>query len=355
MEARQRLALRAAIRIRETFSRVHRSGHAGYLSEPTWSECQRLNERLQKAQRHGWTLAATRIGQELQSELLQLRAQVDASLRTVDSLGARDEIPMAHQLYDEIIALEHEFEDVRIDFKNRTISVATERILLEDIDLGSFEIRLDWDFLSDGPSYRVIALDPNPAASRSDVVHPHVQDESLCEGDARRSIERTVREARLCDFFTIVTRVLGTYNSSSPYVSLDRWTGFPCRSCGTVMCDDESYSCERCGDTQCEDCLAYCPECDNSVCSHCGSRCDSCGGTICHQCLAPCTACGAELCSSCRDDNDLCEECRDEQADDDTDQTIEEQAAAPNSPTTNAQEAHAPVQSVCLGEAIASA
>src|SRR5690606_20967014 len=102
------------------------------------------------------------------------------------------------------------------------LSVTTEPITLEGVYLGPFRIELDVDDLAAGEcaDYRVIALEPNPAASNCDVTHPHIQDEQLCEGEGRPLIRRALGEGRILDFFEFVASVLRAYNPESPYVSL---------------------------------------------------------------------------------------------------------------------------------------
>ena len=54
-------------------------------------------------------------------------------------------LPTQRELFQEIIALEGEFDEVRLDRKG-TLSVVTEPIILDGFDLGRFEIALDVDW-----------------------------------------------------------------------------------------------------------------------------------------------------------------------------------------------------------------
>ena len=83
------------------------------------------------------------------------------------------------------------------------------------MNLGPFEIRLDWGSLSDPNPYSVVALDPNSAASNDEVTHPHVKDEHLCEGEGHSAIRAALAECRLLDFFMLVSQVLHTYGQGS--------------------------------------------------------------------------------------------------------------------------------------------
>ena len=91
-------------------------------------------------------------------------------------------IPTQADLYRDLVALESEFEAVQCDPEEQTISVTTQPIVLEGIDLGRFQIRLSWQRRQGNWSYTVVALEPHPAQSNDSVTHPHVSDE-VCEGD----------------------------------------------------------------------------------------------------------------------------------------------------------------------------
>ena len=171
----------------------------------------------------------------------------------------------ASDIYRDILALDDEFEEVEIDLDEHELSVTTDRIVLEDIDLGPFEIRLDWQRLGASSAYRVVALDPNPAARSDDVTHPHVQDEQLCEGEGRAAIRAALAEGRLYDFFLLVSQLLHTYGRGSAYVELDDWDGVPCDDCGGSVDEDDRYYCQRCGATLCGSCSVTCQGCGRVV------------------------------------------------------------------------------------------
>ncbi len=107
-----------------------------------------------------------------------------------------------------------EFDQVTINLRERTLSVTTEPIDLEGLELGPFSILLDWNRLSEHGSYRIVAEYPNPAHSNEEVTHPHVHDERLCEGGGHLAIRQSLQEGRLLDFFILVRQVLRTYNQA---------------------------------------------------------------------------------------------------------------------------------------------
>ena len=135
-------------------------------------------------------------------------------------------LPKLSEVYAELIQIEQEFGEIKFDPNEKTISVITEPITLDDIPFGPFEIKLFigqiHKLYTDSP-YRVIALEPNPAGADDSVTHPHVSSERLCEGDGHVSIKRALEQGRFCDFFTMIVGVLQTYNPDSPYISLDDW------------------------------------------------------------------------------------------------------------------------------------
>ena len=252
--------------------------------------------------------AARRLTEESlrQAECLQHRAaELVAALR---QQCLQPPLPTQADVFRELLALYREFDEVELDCKTGQVAVTIGPIELEEIDLGRFEIRLDWKESSGPAPYRVIALDPNSPAGREDVTHPHVQDETLCEGEGRAAVRAALAEGRLFDFFLIVSRLLETYSRGNAYVEMNRWQGIPCADCGTSVHEDERYSCGRCDETLCGECSTTCPGCEHEHCSQCLSTCEVCGGQHCPSCIDACAACGRATCRDCLED-DLCEEC----------------------------------------------
>ena len=86
-------------------------------------------------------------------------------------------MPKLSLLVDELNQVQQEFGNIDFDKAENTICVVTEPINLEGLYLGPFKIQLELDKLSElhrSRTYRIIALDPNPAATAEDVTHPHV-------------------------------------------------------------------------------------------------------------------------------------------------------------------------------------
>lgn len=234
-------------------------------------------------------------------------------------------IPILSDIVAELLQMEQEFEKVNFDLAEKTISVITKSIVLEEISFGLFEIKLlltDFNKLYSDRPYRVIALDPNPAATDEDVTHPHVSHEKLCEGDGHTAITKALEQGRLCDFFTMVIGVLENYNSGSPYVSINDWEGRVCYDCGCTISSDDSYYCEDCENDYCDHCSTYCQKCDTTICLGCAFNCPDCGEPVCNRCTAICSECRERFCKDCLTDG-LCQSCQEQRKEDEYEEELQ--------------------------------
>ena len=249
--------------------------------------------------------------------------------------------PKLSDIFAELNQIEQDLGQLQFDLKEKTISIITEPISLDDISFGSFEIKLQISEMqklyTDSP-YRVIALEPNPAGADSNVTHPHVSSDRLCEGDGHMAIRRALEDGRLCDFFTMIVNILQTYNPDSPYVSLDDWDGVSCYDCGYTISGDDSYYCEYCERDYCSQCSTYCQMCDTTICLGCAYECPSCNEPVCKHCTAVCTECEETFCKDCLTEEGLCKSCQEDRKEN-CDEEQEE------------SEAHITVQSDSMGEA----
>lgn len=307
-EPRQRILLRAADRIHDELDWLAKLPDVR-LPEAGWQECGRLLRQINKADLRGWDAASQRLRLRLEAALRSLESQVSGTACGLSPVVWQRDVLSQRQLYDELRALHDEFEDVEYDFKNKVLTVVTEPIVLEEIDLGSFEIRLEWDDLGEVSPYTIWAREPFRAGSNESVTHPHVQDEKLCEGDGHKAIAAALRQGRLFDFFTIVARILSTYNSGSAYVSLSDWIGEPCVDCGSNVSHDDLYRCDRCSESLCTECVVNCERCEDAFCGQCVARCSGCEELCCDRCLGKCPDCARRFCRECRYQDQKCEEC----------------------------------------------
>lgn len=292
------------------------------LPVTTWERCQTLQHQISLAHQRGWSRTSGRMRRDLKMVLNQLQVELITTDRTLSALEPEAMVQKPSDIYRDLIALREEFDNVRYERPERFLAATTEPIQLEDIYLGEFEIRLDLHNLAIGqlPSYRVIALDPHPSTPNDCVTHPHVQDESLCEGEGHHTIRHALQQGRVLDFFVIVGNLLRTYNPGSPFVSLASWNGLACSDCGTFMSDDEQWTCEKCETNICGECHYTCPHCAYSYCSDCVIRCEDCDEHYCGTCLTPCSRCQTETCRDCLDDNERCSHCHDQESEEETKQ-----------------------------------
>ncbi len=317
-----------------------------------WWHCDRLIQKRQQAQRRGWNLAVLKLERELKTSLAQLIQQLTTLHGELSSDSPQQQITSVGEIYAELLAIEEEFGEVKWDLRAQSISVITERIELEAIYLGPFEICLDYGNQNTDGSlhYRVIARDPNPAITNDSVTHPHVQSEVVCEGEGRLAIRRSLEQGRLFDFFTMVASLLRTYNPDSPYVELSNWHSVECTECADVITANAQTRCENCEITLCTECARDCSDCDCPYCHECLSHCDSCHGNCCSSCLQQCVQCHADCCQRCLLENERCSDCDAEEELEETEEEFPEPHSSEAIPVTATA-----VQSDCLGETVVPA
>jgi hypothetical protein len=286
------------------------------LPEGLWERAQGLVRQVQRAQARGWRLAAGVLSEELRYVATRLEDEVAQYSRTLRRPASALRCARLVDIYQDLVALDTELEALDFSRQERWLSVTTEPIELEGVYLGPFEIRLRWTEPVDAPSYRVVALEPHPAATRDNVTHPHVLDEILCEGDGRVVIRRALAEGRLYDFFVLVASVLRSYNAQSPFVALEVWRGAECSDCGALVSDEERYVCNACGENLCEGCDILCDGCSDGFCMDCLARCVACDQFNCRGCAKRCGACGAALCGHCFTKNERCGDCHEKDSED---------------------------------------
>jgi hypothetical protein len=268
------------------------------LPEDLWKGAWNTVQGIAKARAHGWQQAARVKSEELLQSVEDLQRSFISLIAELHDRPRPRTIASQGDLYQDLVALEEEFPQVQIDLEEDQISVTTEPVILEGIELGRYQIRLDWQQLKAMHPYRVVALEANPAASNAEITHPHVNGGLVCEGDGRAVIARSLAEGRIYEFFLTVNRLLHTYAPGRAYVELENWHGSPCHDCGSVIDEDEFYSCCRCEHLVCGDCGTCCSACDQSFCNGCTDSCEECHETTCIGCLAHCPECERLVCPS---------------------------------------------------------
>ncbi|MFC1675812.1 hypothetical protein ACFL3G_01965 [Planctomycetota bacterium] len=288
---------------------------------------------FQRAIDRCWYPAAEKIRSRISRNLNDFSHHLEQFKSTINT----DEIklPKLGDVVAELLQIEQEFGELKFDLKAKSISVITESIVLDDITLGAFEIRLflnEIKKLTTESPYKIIALEPNPAGSDCDVTHPHVSHEKLCEGDGYIAIRKAIQQGRLNDFFTIIVQILQTYNPDSPYVSLDDWEGISCYDCGYTVAGDDCYYCEDCERDYCSSCSTYCQICDTTICLGCSYECPACNQPVCNSCTAVCTECEETLCKDCINEDGLCNSCQEQREEQENEELEEDTTTSETKP-----------------------
>ena len=134
------------------------------LAEAPWHSVNRVARSIQLAHTRGWHFA----GRHREELLLREIGDLQSDLARVSDHCRRSLAPQTNpthaDLYRDLVALQYEFEEVQCDRDEHLITVTTRPIVLEGVELGRFQIRLDWRRVMEGYSYAVVALDPNPVA-----------------------------------------------------------------------------------------------------------------------------------------------------------------------------------------------
>ena len=280
-----------------------------------------------------WLSSAEKIKTKISRDISDFSYHLQRFIDIVN-LG-ETKLPKLADLFAELLQIEQEHGQLSYDLKERTVSVITEPITMDGIAFGPFEIKLSLNKISklytDSP-YRVIALEPNPAGADSNVTHPHVSSERLCEGDGVVSIRKAIEQGRLCDFFTMVVNILQTYNPDSPYVLLDEWDGISCYDCGYTISSDECYFCEDCEHDFCSQCSTSCEFCNTTICTECSFECPECEKPVCRRCTVVCAECEETFCQNCINEEGFCDQCQEERKEQENEENNQETEQPRTSP-----------------------
>jgi hypothetical protein len=298
-----KLALRLARKLQQAWEAARKPqpslDNAWQRIESRFIRAREVRERLHFALERGFAAGTQSLSTDLQYHLGELAQQL-GGLREVFTTGKREAAPLASWLAD-VRQLEDEFSEFEVKWQDKVVRAVTEPITLGEVELGPFAIDLHWDRLGTTKGvycFDIVALEPNPAQGRDDVVHPHVMKTDLCAGDATVPVQRALDDGRFPEAFLMIRAVLTTYNRGSPYVSIEQWSGVPCSDCGCRVGDEERYSCEGCDNDSCDRCAGSCDRCMSSRCSQCLSDCDLCHSSCCSGCLET-TADERRICSRC--------------------------------------------------------
>ena len=282
------------------------------------SSLQDVQKQLELSVSRSWQAASMQLKRRVEritENLPYYVTEVDHAARS-----CQQKPPSLGEVFLDLKQSQEEFGELKYDREEKTLSVVTEPIELEDIYLGDFEIRLRIPGLAEGhrdSAYTVVALDPHPAGCNDSVTHPHVRDEALCAGDAAAAIESALAQGRIFDFFVMVRSVLTHYNPNSPHVALGSWDGVSCYACAEVVDYEETRFCASCEHDYCENCTSYCRRCDETTCLGCLQECEVCGDRFCPSCMTSCEQCGKSICTLCSEEEQCpCHQETEEEQDD---------------------------------------
>lgn len=336
---------RAALRIHRQLVKARLEREAVELPTEFWTLLCVKQELHQQALENNWQHAQMELEHEIARMLKDLVYRCQEVMQPLKKRSTPHELISVPDLWREMEYLAEEFDDIECDLKASELRVTTDAIELEGINLGRFQIILEWKLLGNHHGYRIKAMDPNAAESNEDMVHPHVNNEFLCEGDGSQAIKQALQQGRLFDFFLLVRQVLINYNPSSAYLALSRWYGTACQSCSSIVEGDDAYSCPCCSDYICGECTGYCHNCTDTMCQGCVKSCPHCENYFCTRCMIHCSACVAEGCDACLVDG-LCPSCQTSEESDDDDEDVESAEEHPAGAETDA---------LCVGQALVPA
>jgi hypothetical protein len=125
--------------------------------------------------------------------------------------------------------------------------------------------------------------------------HPHVaSDGRICWNGHDEEAKAYHDSGDFLALKDMIENLLRTYNSRSPYITLEDWengSGESCGECGDRYPSDDLVYSQRYGDSLCPNCRYYCDRCDDYVPD------DHYNGTL--QACDRCVETGADVCTLC--------------------------------------------------------
>ena len=298
-----RIMRRLAARLADAWSPPAGGGTVGEawpLLESAWERLRRAQRRAAFAESHRLAGVLPGCVEEVRAALRYVAFLAEQEERFAASPPAASPPAFADWLAD-LRQLEEEFGEIKIDLRAGTLTVVTEPVELQGIELGPFALVCTWAGagIPKAPHFEVVALAPNRPTGRHDVTHPHVQNDAVCLGEAQASFAAALAAGRLADCCALLRGVLANYNPDSAYVELDLWDGVRCGDCGSTVERDATYSCDGCDGTVCCDCLGSCKVCGTDRCPGCLASCAACNESVCPACLAASATPRRRVCPDC--------------------------------------------------------
>lgn len=137
-------------------------------------------------------------------------------------------------------------------------------LYLEDVLIGDLEITLNLE------QFRVHALNLSADITpRGGFQHPHVSSSGeLCWNGYDEQARIYHQSGDFLALRDLIDNLLQTYNSHSPYITLEDWEnglGESCSQCGEFYDPDDLVYVESVGDSLCYHCRRYCERCDRDL------------------------------------------------------------------------------------------
>ncbi len=166
-----------------------------------------------------------------------------------------------------------------------------DNVVLEGVWIGDIEVTMDLDKFDVHAWNKSVDTD-----EKNGYQHPHVASDGQICWNGHDEDARAFHQAG--DFLALkdmIENLLRTYNSHSPYITLEDWEngfGESCSGCGERCDDDDLAYSDRFGESLCPNCRCYCEECEdyvpeeyyNSQMEAC-DRCVEEGSDVCALCL----------------------------------------------------------------------
>ncbi len=269
---------------------------------------QQLTSLFTKTIDRRWLASAARLKMRMDSVSIDIkyRTKVMASDAHGIIAGLRN-YPSQLDLIEDLKAIEREFGGLHYDQDDDEMVVISEDIIFDNVNLGSFEIRIPINLISSRPT--IVACDPNRPGSDEETTHPHVQSDVMCLGRGSDQFYDAMKQGRILDAFIILNSILVTYNPDSAYVKIKNWNRDPddyiyCNDCENEAHIEDSTTCQQCGNVYCNDCVLSCSACNETRCAYCmNNKCSICKDKhLCGDCTYQCKTCEEIFCDKCIND-----------------------------------------------------
>lgn len=255
-----------------------------------------------------WLASAVKLKKRIGyiTDNIECRAK-DIGPDTNEIIAGLKNYPTQSDLIEDLKAVKEEFGDLLYDQEESCLVVYSEDIIFDDVNLGSFELRISIN-LRDS-SATVVARTPNYPIGDEVTTHPHIQDDNMCLGEGRDQFYDAIRQGRVLDAFITLNSILINYNPGSAYVKIKDWDEnsddyINCGDCGYSVEDENICICQHCNLYYCRNCVDGCDVCDDMYCGNCMTEiCSICKNKrLCNSCLFNCKTCGEIFCDECIND-----------------------------------------------------